>query len=356
MWYTWLVIFMKDIKYFILLFIFTGSIILMNHNYSWYQDTIVKVDEVKINKTSTEYNNNLKETHYLETVYVHVLNGSEKGKKLSFSNEETFSGVYENRYKVNDEIFVKLTDDHEGIKDIINLRRDKYLVPLFTLFVCLLIGVGLKKGITTFISLLINVFFIYFSLYLRGKGFNIFYLILGSTFFMTSCSLFLAGGFNRKSWIAILSSLVSLFLTFGLSYLVIIIFNKYIPYWFMNYVEVLPDYEKVFLSLILLSGLGAIMDIAITITSTLNELIANDSKIANKALKESGKKVSSDVMGTMVNVLLFTCFSSVIPMLLLTTRNGAGLIGSINMYAKIELIRFLTSSLGIMIAIPVSLF
>src|SRR5574344_72192 len=78
MWYTWLVIFMKDIKYFILLFIFTGSIILMNHNYSWYQDTIVKVDEVKINKTSTEYNNNLKEKHYLETVYVHVLNGSEK--------------------------------------------------------------------------------------------------------------------------------------------------------------------------------------------------------------------------------------------------------------------------------------
>jgi uncharacterized membrane protein len=347
---------MKYVKYIILILVFILSIVFMNNNESLYKETIIRVNKVKVTETSKEYNNNVIEMHYKEKVYAIVVNGKYRGNKVTFTNEETTSGVYEERFKAGDEVFVNLINKGSIVKSIVNLRRDKYLVPLFVLFACLLIAVGMKKGLLTFLSLIINILLIWGVLCLRSKGLDIFYVMLGGVILMTSASLFLTSGFNKKSVIAILSSLVSLIITFSISFLIIKLFDSDIPYWGMNYVEVMPDYERVFLVGILLGGLGAIMDISITIVSTLAELIHNDKKISVKALKSSGINVSSDVMGTMISVLLFTTFSGVIPILILALRNNLTIHNAITMFGSIEIIRFLSSSLGIVITIPIALF
>jgi uncharacterized membrane protein len=61
-------------------------------------------------------------------------------------------------------------------------------------------------------------------------------------------------------------------------------------------------------------------------------------------------------MGTMISVLLFTTFSGVIPILILALRNNLTIHNAITMFGSIEIIRFLSSSLGIVITIPIALF
>ena len=326
----------------------------MNTNEDLYKNPIMKVTSINLNDTVIQYNNTLKEEYYYETVNGVIINGASKDQEVSFENIRSYSGVYDEKYNIKDEVFVSIEDGK--ISEVINLRRDKYLVPLFVLMVCLLIAVGGIKGIYTFLSLIINLFIIWIVTYLRDKGANIFLLFIPATIIMSSISLCLTSGINKKTLVSILSTIISLLITFVLSYLIIILFNSDIPYWYMDYVDILYDYKEVFLVSVLISGLGAIMDIAISIASTLNELIANSPKISIKALTKSGNHLCDDILGTMVNVLLFTSVSGCFPMLIFVMRNNISIFTAINMYAKIELIRFMTGCIGILITIPITMY
>ncbi len=114
--------------------------------------------------------------------------------------------------------------------------------------------------------------------------------------------------------------------------------------------------EDVFLAEIMIGGLGAIMDIAITISSSIAELIEKDKNITTKALTKSGREIGKDVMGTMINVLFFTYLCSGLPVFTLAIRNGYTVRNYITTNFSIEITRFLVGSIGIVIAIPISLF
>ena len=342
------------IKYIILFLIFIASIIFMNNNASLYNKTIMKVTDVSIHDTEIQTNGNLKEEYYHETITGKVLNGKFKDNLVSFENIRSYSRVYTEEYAKNDEVFVSL--DNEGnVLEVNNLRRDKYIVPLFVLMILLLLAIGGYKGLYTLVSLILNVLIIYLITILRDKNINILLLFALASIIMCCLSLLLTSGNNKKTKVAIISSVISLLITFSISYLIIIIFNNDIPYWYMDYVDILYDYKEIFLVGVLISGLGAIMDIAISLTSTLNELITNTPKISKKALIKSGKFLSEDILGTMVNVLLFTSISGCIPMLIFVMRNNIPVLTAFNMYGKIEMIRFMTGCIGILVTIPITM-
>ena len=106
----------------------------------------------------------------------------------------------------------------------------------------------------------------------------------------------------------------------------------------------------------MLCGLGAIMDISITMSSSINELIDKDNTISINSLIKSGKEIGKDVVGTMINVMLFTCFTSVIPTVLLALKNGMPLASALDFYADLELTIVLCNCVGIVLTIPISLF
>lgn len=55
---------------------------------------------------------------------------------------------------------------------------------------------------------------------------------------------------------------------------------------------------------ILISTLGAIMDVAMSISSTLNEIYYHNPYLSVKELFHSGQNVGKDMMGTMSNTLI----------------------------------------------------
>ena len=124
----------------------------------------------------------------------------------------------------------------------------------------------------------------------------------------------------------------------------------------MEYIEAVFDYSNYLYVTVLLCGLGAIMDISITVTSSLNELIVKNPNINKLSLIKSSKEITKDIIGTMINVMLFTCYTSVIPTILLAIKNNISLKNALVFYGNTELIIVLCTAIGIVLSIPISLF
>ena len=110
------------------------------------------------------------------------------------------------------------------------------------------------------------------------------------------------------------------------------------------------------MSQVLIGGLGAIMDVTITETSAINELVVVNKEISIRELIQSGREVGFDIMGTMINILLFTYVCGIIPIVVLKMKNSIKLGTIIRMQMPMELYGFMIGGIGILLTIPISVF
>lgn len=217
--------------------------------------------------------------------------------------------------------------------------------------------IGKKKGLFSIISLLINILTLIIALnyYTQLEGANLLLICSGLVVFFTITSLLLIYGNNKKTYAAIISTMMGTFSALFIAYIVMkITAESGLRYEEIAFVTRSP--QKVFLASVIIGSLGAVMDIAITITSSLNELYDNNNHILLKDLNKSGMEIGKDIMGSMTNVLFFAYVSGSIPMLLLYLKNGAPLTYTLSMNLSLELTRALVGGIGIVLTIPISIY
>ena len=344
------------IFYTVLLTISLIVIILSYNNYFLYKNPILKINNVEIIENHLGENN---EKYYKEIVTGTIKNGKYKNSIISTDNYSTTSGVYDDHLHKGSELIVELDKNGKNIISIINIKRDKYIITLLVLFIDLMIIVGKNQGYKTLLSLIVNILLSAFAIFIYQNNFekiNILILFIPIAIFFIIFSLYCTNGKNKKTMAASISAIISTLISFTLAFILIKIYKESIPFWFLDYAEAFRDYENLFYVNILLCGLGAIMDISITMSSSLNELLVKDKNINKKSLLKSGKEISKDIVGSMINVMLFTIYSGVIPLGLLSVRNNMPLSAVINNYGQVEMIRILTSCISIVLAIPISLY
>ncbi len=345
----------KYFKYIILFVLSIISIIFVYNDHFLYKTPILKVTSVE-NVVETENFNG--EKYYVQNIKGVIKNGKYKGKHLTAENHFSDSLVYEDKIEKGMNLLVELSGSGKQVLNINSVKRDQYLVILLVIFIDLMILIAGKKGAQTLLSLFLNVLISAAAILMYSKHFVninmlILYMIVSVLFIVVS--LFVTNGKNKKTLAAIISSIVSLFVSFALSFILLKIYEEKLYLWVMDYIEAMHDYYYYLYVSVLLSGLGAIMDISITISSSLNELIMHNPKITKKALLKSGTNISKDVVGTMINVMLFTCYTSVIPTIVLAMRNNMSLANSLDFYGSLELTVVLCTCVSIILAIPISL-
>lgn len=346
------------ICYLILIFISLISIIFTYNNHYFYKDTIAKITNVKNEYITTEIMDyGYKEDLYQQIITAKILNGEYKDKTITIENEYYKGQTYSQKYHKNDEVFISL-ETHKGkIRNshIEGYKRDKYIVILLVSFILIIILVGHLKGFLSIISLIINIILFNTIVYLNVKDIPLPLLsFIGAIIFSSIC-LTLVSGKNKKTLSAILSSITGVTITLLISIIVINITN-YSGIRFENMELLTRPYEGIFISEIILGGLGAIMDISISISSSLNELLEKSPKITSKQLIKSGFNIGRDIMSTMINVLFFTYICTIIPNLCILFRNGINLGTLINSYITLEMTRALIGAIGITITIPISIY
>jgi len=344
----------KYILYVVIIILSLAAIIFVNNNHFLYKRNILKIYKIEEKREKSSTSN---EYHITQKAYGKIKNGKYKGNKVSVINHTTTSGVYDEKLHKHSEVFVELTDNGTKAMGISQVKRDKYIIIPLVLFIDLLILVARKKGLMTLISLCFNVLLSICSIFIFSKFYkhiNMIWLYLFVSILFVVSTLFLTNGKGMKTLAAILSSIASLIVSFILVFIIIKLFKEPAPYWTLDYIEAVHQYENFFFVSILLCGLGAIMDISITISSSINELIVKDPYISQKALHKSVREISKDIVGTMTNVMLFTCYTSIIPITFLMMKNNMIIGEALRRYGEIELLIVLTSCISIVLSIIVS--
>ena len=346
------------ISYGILILVSLILIIFTFNNHYFYKDTIAKITNIKDEYVTTEIMDyGYKEDIYNQNITATIKNGKYKGQTITIENEYYSGQTYSQKYNKNDEIFISLEITKDTIRNIHveGYKRDKYIVILIVSFILIIVLVGKLKGFLSIISLILNIVLFNTMVYLNVKEISLPLLSFIGTIIFSSICLILVSGKNKKTLSAVISSITGVSITMLITLIVINITN-YSGLRFENMELLTRPYEGIFISEIILGGLGAIMDISISISSSLNELLEKDHKITSKQLIKSGFNIGRDIMSTMINVLFFTYICSVIPNLCILFRNGINLGSLINSYITLEMTRALIGAIGICLTIPTSIF
>ena len=339
---------MKKISLIILIVLSIASIIFTYNDDFLYSSSIVKITSIE-RLDEDEYQNQLglKEKHYTNKIKGVITNGKNKNKTKELTYEETYSSVVTDKYRVGDKIILKGND--------INLKRDFYLVLMIDIFIILIYIVGSYKGLLSIASVILNMSVFYIGLTLYFKGVNLLFLTVLEIIIFSILSLILASGVNKKTLSAIISVIVSTLIMLIMLFIVIKLTNyKGINFNEISFLTV--PLEDIIMPELLIGSVGAVMDVAITISSSISELIEKNKKVSKQALNKSAKEIGKDIMSTMSNVLFFTYLCAGLPIFVLALRNGFSMYNYISTNFSLELSRFLIGSIGIVMTIPISAF
>ena len=348
----------NKIRVFSLLILFVTFIAIFiwtNNNYSVYKSTIAKVIKVSESLDKTEEGPDGRvENYYNQVITAKVKNGEFKGEIVTLKNTYSSSMLKNEKYKKGDDLLVNIRENNgEFTGSISGIKRDKFIVLFIEIFIFTIVVIAGKFGVYTLATLIVNISaFIYFiRLYISGKDFMLINLLM--IIFFSTVTLLLLGGFSRKNIGAILSTLITTSLIY-LLYKLTIEFTGDLHYELMDYIAGPNDIENIFLSGVIIGCLGAVMDVSITINSAVNEIVNSTSSITIKQLIKSIREIGHDIMGTMINVLMFSYIGGSLAIVILKIINGYNLARMIQFDISFEIVRFLIGSIGIVAAVPIS--
>ncbi|KKI90786.1 yibE/F-like family protein [Bacillus sp. SA1-12] len=341
---------------------FAVSVIFVNNNYSFYKRPIAEVI-----KTSMENSTEIMDIHnnedrlYVQHLIAQIKNGEKKGKLIHLTNEFSSSGAYDQEYHVGDDLIISIDKKPKENSDLTgtikDVKRDKHVLMIAWIFIFTLLIVGKKQGLFSIISLAVNGALLSFALdvYMTASTMSLLWICGISVVLFTIISLLLVNGFNGKTYAAIIATLLGTFISLLITFLVMkLTLENGLHYEEMQFLTRPP--QLVLMSGVLVGSLGAVMDVAITMSSSIFGLYEKNNNIPVKALKKSGMDIGKDIMGTMTNILFFAYISGSIPMLILYLKNSSPLGFTLSMNLSLELARALAGGIGIVLTIPIGLY
>jgi uncharacterized membrane protein len=226
----------------------------------------------------------------------------------------------------------------------------------------LMIGIGGKKGARSFAALFLNFGVLLFAIILMNDpNMNPIILTLIACILISCISLFFISEINIKTVTAFISTIIT---TGFLLFFILMLTEKAMIQGFSEeeieeigafslFVGV--DFVKIGASMIIMSTIGAIIDLSISISSPMREIAYHNPSISRKSLFASGLSIGRDILGTSTNTLFFAFFGGYMA-LLIWFKDLSYSIGEI-VNSKVfssEMIFIGSAGIGVALAIPVT--
>ena len=113
----------------------------------------------------------------------------------------------------------------------------------------------------------------------------------------------------------------------------------------------------VLLASVLIGSIGAVLDVAVSVTASMSEFVDYDNNIPLDRLLLAGLNVGGEVLGSMINTLILAYMGSSLPMAILICSAGVEISGLMNdPYIAQEIVQGLAGTLGLLLTIPVTAF
>ncbi len=310
-----------------------------------------------------EYGEDLYEEFQMQKVKLEILSGEYKGEILNIDNHLSDNEAYNIFVKKGENVVVVIEEYEDGYDVYIaDYYRSNYLLYLVILAMILVLTIGRFKGLKAIISLSLTVAaIIYILLPQVLKGAQPIPISIMISIGVTVITIFLVGGINNKSLSAILGTSFGVVIAGIISYIVgtkahltglsaeEATMLLYIPQ------EVSFNFTSLLFSGIILGSLGAVMDVGMSISSSIDEIYNANPDMSMKSLFNSGMNVGKDIMGTMINTLILAYAGTSIPILLVFMAYETSLTKILNLdVIATEIVRSLSGSIGLILTIPIT--
>lgn len=329
--------------------------------YMEYENAVV--EQILTDSTETDP---VSEGHFRgnQNLIVRVKTGRYAGQQMMADN--TVGPIYGCPMAVGDGVTVGLSTYSDGTVRcyIYEYDRSMGLALVLGAFLLVTVLVGGKVGLKSLLSLGLTVaalIFILLPLLLRG------WPTILTTFFVsvlvTAATFVILGGVDKKTVCACLGTLagIALATVFGLMAQNLLRIDGYRQ----EYAEALLQLRQTEESAIgitglitagvIVSALGAVMDVAMSISSALQELTRVNPDLTSKDLFRSGMNIGRDMVGTMTNTLILAILGSGLTLVVYIyslSLQPWQLLSSA--YMSLEAISGIASSIGVMLAVPLT--
>lgn len=294
-----------------------------------------------------------------QKVRVRMLTGVRKGEKLDITSSSgyLFGAACKPGMKV---IVMQSVAGDSTVASVYTQDREGVIYIFALIYLLVLCLIGGKQGIKGCLGLVFTFFcviFVYLPLvYLK---YSPFWTAVFVCFITTLVTMYLIGGPTRKTCAATLGTLVGVILAgvsawcfskaSGISGYNVSDIETLMTLWNTNRIQV----GGLLFSGLLISCLGAVMDVAMSISSAIDEIYRQNLSLSRKELFKAGLRVGRDMMGTDSNTLILAFAGSSVSTLLLDYSYNLPyqqIINSNNI--GIAIMQGLAGSFGIVLSVP----
>ena len=294
-----------------------------------------------------------------QKVRVRMLTGVRKGEELDITSSSgyLFGAAFKPGMKV---IVMQSVAGDSTVASVYTQDREGVIYIFALIYLLVLCLIGGKQGIKGCLGLVFTFFcviFVYLPLvYLK---YSPFWTAVFVCFITTLVTMYLIGGPTQKTCAATLGTLVGVILAgvsawcfskaSGISGYNVSDIETLMTLWNTNRIQV----GGLLFSGLLISCLGAVMDVAMSISSAIDEIYRQNLSLSRKELFKAGLRVGRDMMGTDSNTLILAFAGSSVSTLLLDYSYNLPyqqIINSNNI--GIAIMQGLAGSFGIVLSVP----
>lgn len=296
-----------------------------------------------------------------QVLNVRLLDGPHEGRELSVVNMLTGKMELDEFYEPGGVILVEYHAPDgkpaDGMaRGYYRLRLQLVLIGLFTILLLAVAGVTGFKAALSFVFAAMVLWKLFFPLLLRGyppisTG-------LGIVALLTGVICFSVGGLSRRGMATFLGSMLGLLLTCGLAVWFTSLFRLHgalRPFaemlLYSGYYEL--NLTDIFIASVFIACSGAVMDLAMDIAATMDELKLKHPDIGLIEHMRSGLRVGRAVTGTMTTTLLLAYSGSHITMFMVFLAKGLPPDRLLNApFVSAEVLNILVGSFGLVTVAP----
>ena len=333
-WIGHLIVSVLMVLFIIFLVVFNLGIqktpMLPNDGMTFEKATVVKVLEDNLSEDGTRAGS--------QRLGVEITSGEYRGTVCEASNMAGY--LYGAQCEVGTKVIVQVSE-YEGdfSVSVYNYDRGMTLYILVGLFLVVLCMIGGRKGVMSAASLVFTfVCIIFLYVPLMYLGYSPFFAATLVVILTTLVTMYFIGGFSIKTACSVLGTIAGVVV----AGLIAMIFGNlsHISGWNVSEIEtmiVIGQNSKLqiggmMFSGILIASLGAVMDVSMSVASTINEIYLHNPKLTAKQLFTAGIHVGQDMMGTMSNTLILAFTGGSINTLMIIYAYSMPYLQIMNMY------------------------
>lgn len=291
--------------------------------------------------------------------------GEVRGKTLyAVQEKDLLYGLTQPDVEVGDKVVLAFEPYEDGKADyyLSDFSRITPLVLLCGVFFLLILLFGKKKGLDTIISLVFTCLAVFLNLIPAVlNGHNIYFWSIITCVFITVMTLVLIEGINIKCFAAgvgcvsgvLVSGLLELLLRDDIK-MTGVLDSDWMYIYNLNPDDPI-DLKAVIFAMIIVGAVGAVMDVAMSIASSLCEINEKSPDISARELLRSGLNIGQDIMGTMANTLVLAYIGSAMCCILLMVTYSSNVSQILNReQVAVEILQAVAGSIGILAALPLT--